>query len=92
MVARGYNARRSGDIAYVLEPGWIESTKIQGSTHGSAYSYDTNVPVIFYGRGIKSGSSVRYHPITDIAPTISILLNIKFPSGCTGQPVEEALK
>ena len=92
MVARGYNARRSGDIAYVLEPGWIEATKIQGSTHGSPYSYDTNVPVLFYGRGIKNGSSVRYHPITDIAPTLSILLNIKFPSGCTGQPIEEVLK
>jgi bisphosphoglycerate-independent phosphoglycerate mutase (AlkP superfamily) len=76
----------------VLEPGWYSATKVVGTTHGSPYSYDTNVPVIFYGSGIKKGSSVKYHPITDIAPTVSILLNIKFPNGCTGQPIEELFK
>jgi len=88
-VIRGYNARRSGDIVISLEPGWFDAVSIQGTTHGSPYSYDTNVPALFYGNGIKKGSSVRYHAITDIAPTISTLLRIKFPSGCTGQPVEE---
>ncbi|MGC3944908.1 MAG: alkaline phosphatase family protein [Chryseolinea sp.] len=88
-VARGYNFKRSGDIVISLEPGWFDAVSIQGTTHGSPYSYDTNVPALFYGFGIKKGSSVRYHPITDIAPTISALLRIKYPSGCTGQPVEE---
>jgi predicted AlkP superfamily pyrophosphatase or phosphodiesterase len=86
---RGYNPRRSGDIVLVLEPGWFESSSIQGTTHGSPYNYDTHVPAIFYGFGIKKGSSVRHHPITDIAPTISALLKIKFPSGCTGTPIYE---
>lgn len=86
---RGYHAKRSGDIIFLLEPGWIESSTMQGTTHGSPYSYDTHVPILFYGYGIKKGSSVRYHRITDIAPTISALLKIKFPSGNTGQPVEE---
>ena len=88
-VIRGYNPRRSGDIVFGLEPGWFEAASIQGTTHGSAYTYDTHVPVLFYGKGIKPGSSVHYHPITDIAPTVSTLLRIKFPSGCTGQPVAE---
>lgn len=88
-VIRGYNARRSGDIVISLEPGWFDAASVQGTTHGSPYSYDTHVPALFYGHGIKKGSSVRYHPITDIAPTISALLKIKFPSGCTGQPVVE---
>jgi predicted AlkP superfamily pyrophosphatase or phosphodiesterase len=89
MVTRGFHPKRSGDITIVLEPGWYSATRIQGTTHGSPYSYDTNVPVIFFGKRIKKGSSVAYHPITDIAPTLSVLLNIKFPSGCTGQPIEE---
>lgn len=89
MVIRGYHPKRSGDLVVVLEPGWYEYGKIQGSTHGSPYSYDTHVPVLFYGNGIKKGSSVKYHPITDIAPTLSVLLNIKFPNGCTGQPITE---
>ncbi|HYG19058.1 MAG TPA: alkaline phosphatase family protein, partial [Ohtaekwangia sp.] len=33
MVGRGYHTKRSGDIAYVLEPGWFEGTRVQGSTH-----------------------------------------------------------
>jgi predicted AlkP superfamily pyrophosphatase or phosphodiesterase len=89
MVIRGYNPKRSGDVVMVLEPGWYGATRVQGTTHGSPYTYDTHVPMLFFGRGIKKGSSVKYHPITDIAPTISVLLQIKYPSGCTGQPIEE---
>ena len=91
MVVRGYHVKRSGDIAFTLQPGWINSISPTGTTHGSAYSYDTHVPILFYGNGIKKGSSSQYHAITDIAPTLSVLLKIKFPSGCTGQPVAELL-
>jgi predicted AlkP superfamily pyrophosphatase or phosphodiesterase len=89
MAIRGHHPKRSGDMTVVLESGWFESSRIQGTTHGSPYSYDTHVPILFYGKGIKQGSSVQYHPITDIAPTLSILLKIKFPSGVTGQPISE---
>lgn len=89
MVIRGYHEKRSGDIVTVLEPGWLEQGRVTGTTHGSPYPYDTHVPVIFYGKGIRSGSSSAYHPITDIAPTLSVLLKIKFPSGCTGNPIRE---
>jgi hypothetical protein len=88
-VIRGYHSKRSGDIVMILEPGWYGAGRVLGTTHGSPYSYDTNVPMLFFGHGIKKGTSVRYHPITDIAPTLSVILNIKFPSGCTGQPIEE---
>jgi arylsulfatase A-like enzyme len=86
---RGYNATRGGDVVLSLESGWYGASRVQGTTHGSPYTYDTHVPVLFYGAGVKKGSSVKYHPITDIAPTLSIFLNLKFPSGCTGQPIEE---
>lgn len=89
MVIRGHHPKRSADVVFVLEPGWIESGWLQGSTHGSPYAYDTHVPILFYGKGIKKGVSTQYHTITDIAPTISALLNIKYPSGCTGKPVSE---
>ncbi len=91
MMVRGYNFKRSGDIAYQLEPSWISGGGAQGTTHGSAYSYDTHVPILFYGKGIKQGASSSYHAITDIAPTLSVLLKIKFPSGCTGKPISEIL-
>ena len=91
MVTRGFNSKRSGDIAFVLEPGWMTWGGTTGSTHGSAYTYDTHVPVVFFGFGIKKGSTSNYHTITDIAPTLSVLLRIKFPNGCTGQPISELL-
>lgn len=88
---RGFHHKRSGDIAVVLEPQWFEGGEL-GTTHGSGYAYDTHVPIIFYGWGVAKGSSADYHTITDIAPTLSVLLRIKFPSGNTGNPVAKALK
>jgi predicted AlkP superfamily pyrophosphatase or phosphodiesterase len=90
-VVRGFNQKRCGDIAFVLEPHWLAWNGVTGSTHGSAYSYDTHVPILFYGAGIKKGSSSQFHTITDIAPTLSVLLKIRFPSGTTGQPITEIL-
>jgi predicted AlkP superfamily pyrophosphatase or phosphodiesterase len=91
MMVRGYNFKRSGDVLVQLEPSWIPSSYPTGTTHGSAYSYDTHVPILFFGKGIKKGKSSAYHTITDIAPTLSVMLKIKFPSGCTGQPITEIL-
>ena len=91
MVVRGYHPKRSGDLAIVLEPGWFESSRIQGSTHGSPYTYDTHVPILFFGKGIRKGATATYHTVTDIAPTLSVILKIRFPNGATGQPVTEAL-
>jgi predicted AlkP superfamily pyrophosphatase or phosphodiesterase len=92
MVSRGYNPKRSGDVIIVLEPGWYGAGRVQGTTHGSPYAYDTHIPVLFYGSGIRKGSSSAYHTVTDIAPTISLLLNIRFPNGNTGRPVTELLE
>lgn len=92
MIKRGFNDNRSGDIAYVTEPGWIMGNTGKGTSHGTSYTYDTHVPILFYGFGVKRGASAQYHPITDIAPTISTILKIKFPSGATGQPITELLK
>lgn len=88
-VVRGFNPKRCGDIAFVLEPGWLAWGSVTGSTHGSAYNYDTHVPILFYGAGIKKGSTAAFHTITDIAPTLSVLLKIKFPNGAIGQPITE---
>ncbi|UII28915.1 alkaline phosphatase family protein [Fulvivirga maritima] len=92
LLTRGYNQKRSGDVLYVLEPSWLESGRLDGNTgssHGSTYTYDTHVPMLFFGNGVKHGTSVKYHPITDIAPSIAMMLNIMLPNGATGQPAAE---
>ncbi len=86
---RGYHQKRSGDVIVVLDPAWFESGRPTGTTHGSVYTYDTHVPILFYGWGIPKGSSVRKASITDIAPTLSMLLGIPLPNGSTGHPIWE---
>ena len=87
----GYNQKFSGDVLLIPNPATISYSK-KGSTHGSGYSYDTHIPVIFYGNGFKKGSSKAKYEITDIAPTLSNLLNIEFPNGNTGEIIEEVLE
>lgn len=87
----GYNQKFSGDVLLIPTPASI-GNRSTGTTHGSGYSYDTHIPIIFFGNGIKSGSSSEYYRIKDIAPTLSILLDTEFPSGTTGKVVTEALK
>jgi predicted AlkP superfamily pyrophosphatase or phosphodiesterase len=89
MIIRGFHPKRSGDVMIQFEPNWYEVWKPNYTDHGTGYAYDTHVPVMFFGNGIKKGSTVRYYAITDIAPTICTLLNIRFPNGCIGQPIEE---
>ncbi|WP_339866413.1 alkaline phosphatase PafA [uncultured Algoriphagus sp.] len=84
----GYNHKASGDILMILEPGWLTGGAT-GTSHGTGYSYDTNVPILFYGWNVPAGESSRYATITDIAPTLSMMLDIKLPNGTTGQPILE---
>ncbi|MFC4721403.1 alkaline phosphatase PafA [Geojedonia litorea] len=90
MLQQGYNQKRSGDVLIMPDPAFISYGKT-GSTHGSGLNYDTHVPLIFYGKGIKQGSTVRRTEITDIAPTLSALLGISFPNGAIGQPLDFVL-
>lgn len=87
LVQRGFYGPRCGDVAIILEPGWIDGNKTRGTTHGSGYAYDTHIPLIFYGWGIKPGCTYTPVSITDIAPTIAAFLQIQPPSGCTGKPI-----
>jgi len=88
MVQRGFNIKRSGDIVVLFNPSWSKVRKY-GTEHGTGYSYDTHVPLLWYGNNIPKGSSTEHYDITDIAPTLSMLLNIKFPNACIGKPINE---
>ena len=91
ILQNGYNQKRSGDVLLVPSVGYISYGKT-GSTHGSPQIYDTHVPLLLYGKGIKQGSTVTRTEIPDIAPTIAALLGMAFPSGTTGRPIGEVLE
>lgn len=90
---RGFNQTRSGNVLFILESGWIPFYKnYKGTTHGSPYHYDTHVPLLWYGAGIKKGETDREIVIPDIAATLAQLLSIQAPSACTGKPIHDLLK
>ncbi|WP_347924458.1 alkaline phosphatase PafA [Pontimicrobium sp. SW4] len=91
LIQNGFSQKRSGDVIYVYDPATI-SYMLTGSTHGSGMSYDTHVPLLFYGNGIKNGNTVERTRIVDIAPTISSLLGISFPNGNIGLPIQSVLE
>ena len=89
---RGFHQSRSGDVLFVLVSGWIPAGYSTGTTHGSPYRYDTHVPMLWYGAGIKNGASDKYFVIADIAATLSALLTIQPPSSCSGAPILELME
>ena len=90
MIQNGFHTQRSGDIIINMESGWVEFYKT-GTTHGSPYSYDSHVPLIWYGKKIMPGFTNELTPITHIAPTVCLMLDIPFTSGNSGQPIQQVL-
>ncbi len=91
-IINGYNAERSGSIQILLKPGIFSGYGTTGTTHGSWNPYDTHIPLVFMGWGIKQGSLNRQTSMADIASTLAALLHIQEPNGNIGLPIEEALK
>ena len=90
-VLRAWNREISGDL-YVIQNAFSLFGGLV-ATHGSPYTYDTNVPLAFYGKTwIKPGKYPRAAAVADIAPTLSYLLEIRPPSGSEGRVLEEILK
>lgn len=91
MIANSYYYRRSGDIQYFYKPQYIEGPA-DGVEHGSWYPYDTHIPCVFFGWGVKPGKTYRETYMTDIAPTIAAILKIQMPNGCIGKVITEVMK
>ena len=91
-VIRNFHPKRSGDVYIVFEPNWFINDfdgLIVASTHGSPWSYDTYVPIVFAGAGLNAQTVDRRVQTVDVAPTLSTFLGIKPPSGSVGEPLEE---
>lgn len=87
-ITNGYNARRSGDVYYILKSNYFEGGKT-GTTHGAWFPYDSHIPCVFMGWNVKPGKTNKTHYMTDIAATLAAMLHIQMPSGCIGEPITE---
>ncbi|WP_333600860.1 alkaline phosphatase PafA [Flavobacterium sp.] len=89
-IAKGYDATQDGDLVILDKPGYIEYGAT-GTSHGTPYSYDTHVPLIFFGWNIKKGETSDRKVITEVAPTIAQKIKVAFPNGTEAQVLTEIL-
>jgi arylsulfatase A-like enzyme len=89
-VSNGFHPRLSGEVMVFEEPNWYFGTGT-GTGHNSPWVYDTHVPLVIRGVGIQPGRYMRRVTTMDLAPTLSQLLGIEYPSGCMGKPLAEAI-
>src|SRR5262249_2327786 len=91
--AAGFYPSRSGDLLIFYEPYWMPGQNPPGKvTHFTPYNYDSHIPVIFFGTGIKPGVYREGIEINDIAPTLAALMGVERPSGAFGRVLTEAIE
>lgn len=86
-IINGFNQRRSPDIQFIPDPYWAITGAV--STHGTPFSYDSHVPVIFMGSGIKPGRYDETVAVNDVAPTLATILEVETPAGSVGRVLNE---
>ncbi|WP_414662816.1 alkaline phosphatase family protein [Horticoccus sp. 23ND18S-11] len=78
-----FNRERSGDLYYQMKPYWVD--RKTGTNHGAPYTYDTHVPLLWFGAGITPGVRTERVGVDDIAPTLARLLGLVAPPMSQGR-------
>jgi predicted AlkP superfamily pyrophosphatase or phosphodiesterase len=92
-IRNNYHPARAGDIYIVQDPYWFNFDKGPvAAMHGSPWNYDTHVPMIFTGTGIKSKTVYRTVQPADLAPTLSALLGMSPPASAQGTALPEVFE
>lgn len=95
LILNSHNPSRSGDVFVVFEPNWFINDfdgLTVAATHGSPWRYDTYVPVIFAGAGLKPQRVYREIETVDVASTLSGFIGSNRPSGARGQVLPEVVQ
>jgi predicted AlkP superfamily pyrophosphatase or phosphodiesterase len=90
-VRKSYFWGRSGELYVIPKPGFAYMSEIDGTSSGSPYNYDTQVPLIFSGGGVKPGTYATPADPDDIAPTTANILGICSPALAEGHVLSEGL-
>ncbi len=80
---------RSPDVYVVREPLALSASD---ASHGTPHTYDTHVPLIFFGAAFRPGTYRGQVSTTDLAPTLAAALGIASPARATGKVLAQALR
>jgi hypothetical protein len=92
--ARGYFPGRSGQVFLVPREGdfVVDRNPLYAFMHGSPWSYDTHVPLLFHGAPfVKQGAFKDRVTQQDIAPTVAALLGTAPPATTVGRALRQAV-
>jgi hypothetical protein len=81
-----------GDIDLAVTLTRMSLATANAATHGSPYNYDSNVPIIFYGAGVRPGVHSNFVRTVDIAPTLAALVGVRPLERLDGVVLREALR
>lgn len=85
-----FNQRRSGDVLFCMKPYYIAGATT--ATHGSPWTYDTHVPLLWLGAGVRPGTYERAVSPAHLGPTMAKLLGVEAPSGATVEALREVIE
>src|SRR6202795_3222863 len=88
--AHSYSAEGGWYVIGIPSPFHVGITK--GTDHATPFSYDTHVPLAFYGLAFQPGTYQTHAEPVDLAVTLASLLGINAPAQATGRVLPEALQ
>jgi hypothetical protein len=88
--AHSYSPEGGWYVIGIPTPFNVGTTK--GTDHATPFSYDTHVPLAFYGLAFQPGIYRTHAEPVDLAVTLASLLGINAPAQATGRVLTEALQ
>jgi arylsulfatase A-like enzyme len=87
-----FHPDRSGDVLMVMKPLKVLEGEKAGTSHGTPWSYDAEVPIFLYGKGVKPGLYTQPAQPIDLAPTVSAILEMGQPGSSEGKVLSDAVQ
>jgi hypothetical protein len=88
--AHSYSPEGGWYVIGIPSPFQVGITK--GTDHETPFSYDTHVPLAFYGLAFQPGTYRTHAEPVDLAVTLASLLGINVPAQATGRVLTEGLQ
>lgn len=92
VLRNSYHPDRSGDVMMIMKPFKVLEGEKAGTSHGTPWSYDSEVPLFLYGKTVKPGIYTQYTSPIDLAPTVSAILEMGSPAMNEGRALSEAVQ
>lgn len=90
VLRNSFHPERSGDVLMVMKPFHVLEGEKAGTSHGAPWSYDSEVPLILFGKSVKPGVYGAHAEPIDLAPTVSAILEMGAPASSEGRVLLDA--